>query len=280
MAPVSHRAAPARRRNRPLRRLLSWLRRRPLLVGVTVIALVTVAASVHQNAEGRASGTPPQATPGTPPQTTPGTYDCLDTDCPADGTPPRADSTGDPAPEPSDDCEEGDCPRPVGATGQEARTGPPSATADPAPAPASHTPRSGTASRPWPLLGSGSHGAPVAAIQLLLTAHGYRTDSDAAFGPATTAQVRSFQRDNSLVADGIVGPDTWHALIVDVRSGDRGPAVTAVQRLLAVHGRPVDVDGMFGPATAEAVGAFQRACHLAPDSVVGPDTWAALLNAG
>ncbi|MFF8994072.1 peptidoglycan-binding protein [Streptomyces sp. NPDC014983] len=119
----------------------------------------------------------------------------------------------------------------------------------------------------------------MAAVQLLLTAHGYRTETDAAFGPLTTAHVRSFQRDNSLDDDGIVGPDTWHALIINMRSADRGPAVTAVQRLLAVHGHSAaDNDGTFGTSTALAVRAFQEERHLAADSVVGPDTWAALLS--
>ncbi len=65
---------------------------------------------------------------------------------------------------------------------------------------------------------------------------------------------------------------------MNVRSGDRGSAVTAVQRLLAVHGHPVDTDGTFGTSTAEAIGALQEELHLATDSVVGPDTWAALLS--
>ncbi|MFC5200409.1 peptidoglycan-binding domain-containing protein [Streptomyces kaempferi] len=76
----------------------------------------------------------------------------------------------------------------------------------------------------------------------------------------------------------MVGPDTWHALIINVRSGDRGPAVTAVQRLLTAHGHSVDNDGIFGTTTAKAVGALQQELHLATDSVVGPDTWAALLS--
>ncbi|MFJ4008016.1 peptidoglycan-binding protein [Streptomyces sp. NPDC090023] len=270
MNTASHRAAPACRRNRPFRRLLNWLLRRPLLIGVTIIAVITVTASAYQNAQGRASSTPQQATPTA--------SDCADSRCSAgDGSPPE-ENMGDPALDPSNDCEEGGCPQPGSETGPKAETRSPSAAADPAPAPAPETSLIGTGPRTWPLVKSGSQGCTVAAVQLLLTAHGYRTDTDAAFGPRTTAQVRSFQRDNSLHDDGIVGPDTWHTLITNLRSGDRGPAVTAVQRLLAVHGHPVDNDGTFGTSTAQAVRAFQEERHLAADSVVGPDTWAALLS--
>ncbi|GAA3797618.1 hypothetical protein GCM10022206_41410 [Streptomyces chiangmaiensis] len=270
MATASHRAARTRRRNRGFWRLLNWLRHRPLLIGVTVIALITVTASAYQNAQGRASSTPPQATPAA--------SDCADIGCSADDGSRPEESMGDPALDPSNACEGGDCSQPGSETGPNAETGPPSATVDPAPAPAPETSLIGTGPRTWPLVKSGSQGDTVAAVQLLLTAHGYRTDTDAAFGPGTTAQVRSFQRDNSLNDDGIVGPDTWHALIINMRSGDRGPSVTAVQRLLAVHGHAVDKDGTFGTSTAQAVGAFQEERHLAADSVVGPDTWAALLS--
>ncbi|WP_409474872.1 peptidoglycan-binding domain-containing protein [Streptomyces sp. HC307] len=34
----------------------------------------------------------------------------------------------------------------------------------------------------------------------------------------------------------------------------------------------------FGTSTAKAVEALQQEHHLATDSVVGPDTWAALLS--
>jgi peptidoglycan hydrolase-like protein with peptidoglycan-binding domain len=96
--------------------------------------------------------------------------------------------------------------------------------------------------------------------------------------PATTAQVTSYQRDRSLADDGIVGPDTWHALIVNVRPGDRGPAVLAVQRLLNAHDHAVTTDGVFGQETTQAVTAFQTDHHLTDDGIVGPDTWSALVN--
>jgi peptidoglycan hydrolase-like protein with peptidoglycan-binding domain len=39
-----------------------------------------------------------------------------------------------------------------------------------------------------------------------------QVDADGIFGSATEAALRQFQRDNGLVPDGIVGPQTWTAL--------------------------------------------------------------------
>ena len=60
---------------------------------------------------------------------------------------------------------------------------------------------------------------------------------------------------------------------VVLRVGDRGEAVTRLQRAL---GPGVPDDGVFGPETLDAVKAFQKRSDLPDDGVVGARTWAAL----
>jgi peptidoglycan hydrolase-like protein with peptidoglycan-binding domain len=56
-----------------------------------------------------------------------------------------------------------------------------------------------------------------------------------------------------------------------LRRGSSGDEVRIVQRLLMVN-----VDGMFGPATEQAVKGLQRGADLTPDGIVGSLTWAEL----
>lgn len=56
-----------------------------------------------------------------------------------------------------------------------------------------------------------------------------------------------------------------------LRIGSKGDDVRKLQRLLKIN-----VDGIFGPVTAEAVREFQKIKGLEVDGVVGPKTWAAL----
>jgi lysozyme family protein len=67
-----------------------------------------------------------------------------------------------------------------------------------------------------------------------------------------------------------------------IRKGDRGAAVEDIQRRLIVLGSDLGrtgVDGVFLGATYAAVRSFQRDHRLHEDGEVGPETWAALVDA-
>lgn len=61
------------------------------------------------------------------------------------------------------------------------------------------------------------------------------------------------------------------------QSGDTGENVHTIQYLLNAHGASLSVDGDFGPATQAAVKAFQQGHGLAPDGIVGTQTWPKLI---
>lgn len=143
------------------------------------------------------------------------------------------------------------------------------------------------------------------AIPSIPNANGY-------FDAATRAAVRKFQSVFGLDVDGIVGKSTWYKIKqiynavkkvselysegitmseVDrifskvVRRGDRGTDVRSVQYYLAFLGffndnlPEISVDGIFGPATENAVRAFQSQYGLTVDGIVGRNTWYRLQDA-
>jgi len=124
----------------------------------------------------------------------------------------------------------------------------------------------------------GHTGERVKTVQYLLNAHGSSLTVDGVFGSATTSAVRSFQSAKGLGVDGIVGAQTWEALIVTVQQGSTGSAVRAVQSQLNAHGSSLTVDGVFGSATTSAVRSFQSAHGLATDGILGAHTWQALVS--
>ena len=103
---------------------------------------------------------------------------------------------------------------------------------------------------PWPVVRRGARDHPVRTLQHLLRARGQSVTVDGDFGPATEAAVRAFQGSHGLGVDGIVGNQTWSALIVQVRRGDTGEAVRGVQeefQFRNLSGDPtkgVQIDGM------------------------------------
>ena len=97
-------------------------------------------------------------------------------------------------------------------------------------------------------------------------------------GPKTKAAVVTWEKINGLTPDGIWGPlcQGKYNLVVakpTLRQGSTGYAVRYVQ-----YRTGAKVDGKFGPKTAAAVRAYQRANGLQVDEIVGAKTWAKMIG--
>lgn len=105
-----------------------------------------------------------------------------------------------------------------------------------------------------------------------------------AFGPTTEMAVRAFQQSRGLDVDGIVGTDTWRALVESSWAlGDRilrleepnlrGDDIRDLQsRLNALGFAAGKHDGIYGWATANALRDFQRDLGIPDDGLVGLET--------
>ena len=137
----------------------------------------------------------------------------------------------------------------------------------------------------------GYTGSDVSNVQTRLKALGYYTGSvDGKYGSGTIAAVTSFQKKNSLTADGKVGPATYSKLFdssasssssssgdsasttTKLQSGDKGSAVKAMQQALKNLGYSVSADGSYGAQTLQAVMTFQKQNGLSADGVAGTKT--------
>jgi len=170
-----------------------------------------------------------------------------------------------------------------------------------------------TSSYPGTALRRGTTGPSVVVIQTELNriSQSYPaipkvTPVDGIFGAKTEAAVRKFQEVFNLTADGVVGRATWYALVriytavtslSELRSqgqrfysnswattnpieqGDRGIKVEHLQYMLSVLSAyipqipPLQIDGIFGPATRNAVLAAQQRFGLPQTGIVDYDTW-------
>jgi N-acetylmuramoyl-L-alanine amidase len=137
-----------------------------------------------------------------------------------------------------------------------------------------------------PVLRAGAVGEAVRDLQHRLISAGQviAPAEFATFGEATVAAVRAFQTARQIRVDGIVGPETWSALVESgFVLGDRllylqspnlrGDDVATLQHTLNRLGFDAGrEDGILGPETAGALREFQRNAGLTVDGVSGPAT--------
>lgn len=126
---------------------------------------------------------------------------------------------------------------------------------------------------------------------------------DGIFGPQTREAVQAYQRMMGQEATGVVDRATWNALVSTYQSvlavqpdqgfleevaglpdiflveGMRGEAVREAQQLINIIARgypevpAVTVDGIFGPATRNAISVIQSLSGLPATGAIGPLTW-------
>lgn len=152
----------------------------------------------------------------------------------------------------------------------------------------------------------GDRGSQITAIQQALAGDGYDITVDGDYGTGTTAAIKQFQADHGLEADGILGAATYAELMGEAMPENYSdhfterntqaaeavnkavgndtplPVVTAsneivvIQQALANNGYSIDVDGVFGVGTEQAIRNFQASHGLEPDGVVGQATFYSL----
>lgn len=177
---------------------------------------------------------------------------------------------------------------------------------------------------PGTALRVGSQGSDVQRIQHYLNAirASYpsipRLTEDGKFGSGTAGAVKEFQRIFGLSQDGVVGKNTWDAIIQQYRMtqlipssarasspeesspipyennlypgqpikfGASGQNVEFIQKYLTAlassyrHIPKLEINSNFDAATEDAVKAFQRLFNLPDDGIIGPQTWKAMVDA-
>ncbi|TQV82749.1 N-acetylmuramoyl-L-alanine amidase [Exilibacterium tricleocarpae] len=120
----------------------------------------------------------------------------------------------------------------------------------------------------------------VLPLQNILCDLDIQCSKDGVFGQQTKTAVQTFQKRSALSADGIVGPATIDSMFSSrrlvLKPSHKGTDVKVLQLLLAMHGRRLIHDGVFGQATRLALQAVQRSLQLAADGVFGPKSRAAM----
>lgn len=113
-------------------------------------------------------------------------------------------------------------------------------------------------------------------IQTRLNDLGYSCGTpDGKQGNTTDAKIKAYQTAKGFTSDGIVGTQTWNAMLPQISQGSVNDAVKFLRARLTAKG----VSGVSGTSTtfdatlAGKVKTFQSSVSLSPDGVVGMDTW-------
>ncbi len=164
------------------------------------------------------------------------------------------------------------------------------------------------------LLQQGSRGSEVRTLQYYLNFIAFfneaipSIDVDGIYGPKTKDAVTAFQRYYGLTADGIAGRDTWNRIQTvyqgilndlpqEYRSyssllypgyvlsnGSTGKVVEQLQTFLRVIAQNnssvpvINVDGIYGNQTRNAVTAVQKLYGIEQTGIVGPATWNSIVQ--
>lgn len=163
-------------------------------------------------------------------------------------------------------------------------------------------------------LKEGMSGTDVEELQEILMDLGYELEdkADGQFGPQTATAVKEFERDNGILADGIVDAELLKKLQAaqgkddsdddnenvitpsldfsqypTIRKGAENDYVKILQTNLkklgynlGTYGDNKDgIDGDYGTKTVNAVRAFQKKVNIKVDGICGPKTWEALAKA-
>jgi peptidoglycan hydrolase-like protein with peptidoglycan-binding domain len=119
-------------------------------------------------------------------------------------------------------------------------------------------------------------------------------DVDGLYGPQSAQIASNFQQEKGLAVDGIVGLETWEATFgTEAVTSSQLPFpgkllkyepesaltydenVKNWQQRMKDLGKDIDVDGLYGPQSAQVARNFQQEKGLAVDGIVGPETWEA-----
>ncbi len=140
--------------------------------------------------------------------------------------------------------------------------------------------------------GSLSYDANVEQWQQRMKDRGWDVDVDGLYGPQSESIARQFQQAKDLAIDGIVGSETWEATfetgtppfpsyLLRYESGQAlsyDANVEQWQQRMKDLGKSIDVDGLYGPQSAQVAREFQQEQGLSVDGIVGPQTWEATFD--